>query len=347
MGNMFRCTLKSGGASGTGIPLIVTCSDDFAGETITATDGTTTLTAQCPSSSPYTVEFSLPNVGTWTASGVYGGTTYYSEPVTITPYETNLEGIPEGATVTPTDDIQTWLHCANIWNKSYTTLQEVLADGTSLTALIASNNAVDYMVRSTTWATDVCADSSAMTKIGANDYCAESLLADSSWRNAIVNSTYFESVLTTKVPTMTSNTTPSGIASGDSKYASSSDYDAWHAFDNNFTVRGWLPANTTNQKVMYQFPSSVKIYKARIRIVRLNGTNSLSVKGYAIGSSDGSSWNNLSNEINSSTVNDFFDIPLNTYADYQHFGFKVTGGSAPSSSNMHGYKLQFYGRPTA
>jgi len=60
--------------------------------------------------------------------------------------------IPDGRTVEPTDDIQIWLNCANIWDKTYTTLAEVLADTDTLSALIASENAVDYMVRSTTWA---------------------------------------------------------------------------------------------------------------------------------------------------------------------------------------------------
>ncbi len=94
--------------------------------------------------------------------------------------------IPDGKTVTPTDDIQIWLHCANIWDKTYTTLAEVLADTDTLLALISSNNAVDYMVRSTSW--------------------------------AISN-----------VPTMTSNTTPSGecISSG----AYNTTFDNWKAFD--------------------------------------------------------------------------------------------------------------------
>ena len=63
--------------------------------------------------------------------------------------------IPDGRTVLPTDDIQIWLHCANIWNKAYTTLAEVLADTDTLSALINSENAVDYMVRSTTWAASI------------------------------------------------------------------------------------------------------------------------------------------------------------------------------------------------
>jgi hypothetical protein len=67
-------------------------------------------------------------------------------------YQIFGQQIPDGRTITPTDDIQIWLHCANIWNKAYTTLAEVLADTTTLAKLIASNNAIDYLVRSTTWA---------------------------------------------------------------------------------------------------------------------------------------------------------------------------------------------------
>lgn len=69
-------------ASGGGPALIVTCSSAFAGATISCTDGTTTLTDVCPSSSPYEVTFNLPNVGTWTVSGTISGTTY-SESVLV------------------------------------------------------------------------------------------------------------------------------------------------------------------------------------------------------------------------------------------------------------------------
>ena len=54
--------------------------------------------------------------------------------------------VPEGSTVTPTDDIQTWLACASITDKTYTTLNEVLADSTTLLALMSNNNAADYLL---------------------------------------------------------------------------------------------------------------------------------------------------------------------------------------------------------
>ena len=99
MANMFRCTLASGGGA---IVLTVTSDADFAGLTITATDGTTTLTQICPSTSPYTVEFKIPNGGTWTISS---GTA--STSVTI-PSSAELHDIPNGSTVTPINNIQIW-----------------------------------------------------------------------------------------------------------------------------------------------------------------------------------------------------------------------------------------------
>lgn len=68
----FHC-LIGGGSSGGGYELTVTCDADFAGTTITATDGVTTLTQTCPSASPYEVVFAIPNGGEWTISGNVGG----------------------------------------------------------------------------------------------------------------------------------------------------------------------------------------------------------------------------------------------------------------------------------
>ena len=70
----FHC-LIGGGSSGGGYELTVTCDADFAGTTITCTDGVTTLTKTCPSASPYEVVFEIPNGGDWTISGVVDGHT--------------------------------------------------------------------------------------------------------------------------------------------------------------------------------------------------------------------------------------------------------------------------------
>lgn len=56
--------------------------------------------------------------------------------------------VPDGKTVTPINDIPTWLSCAGLNNTGYTTLSEVLNDTGVLSTLMSTNNAVDYMVRS-------------------------------------------------------------------------------------------------------------------------------------------------------------------------------------------------------
>ena len=136
--------------------IVLTYADDFKGVNITCTKNETVITKKAPTSN--NVMYFYPNdIGTWTISGEIqsGGT--FSVVATVESLSTQvyveLLTTPEGSTVTPTDDIQTWLACANIKDKSYTTLAEVLADTETYETLLADSNACDYMTRSTTWAT--------------------------------------------------------------------------------------------------------------------------------------------------------------------------------------------------
>lgn len=80
-----------GFTASAGATLEVTCDQDFAGLTITATDGTTTLSKDCPSSSPYIVEFDIPNEGTWTVSGIIDGITFSTQIAVTIDYAAELE----------------------------------------------------------------------------------------------------------------------------------------------------------------------------------------------------------------------------------------------------------------
>lgn len=248
--------------------------------------------------------------------------------------------IPDGRTVLPTDDIQIWLNCANIWDKDYITLAEVLADTDTLSALIASSNAVDYMVRSTTWATIICTDSTAMSYIGLNNYCANTLLADSTWKTAIYQSEYKGSVLNITVPKMTSNTTPSGTCAGTSISSSGNDY--WKAF-NSSEALGWQPSGSDTfgvAKVYYHFTSKNLPCYAHLKWIRSGATYSITVK--VIGSNDGATWT----EISPATVlyNDVdTDQILNAIIGYEYVGIVVTYSEIPITAG-DGFKCQFYGR---
>lgn len=341
MPNMFKSVLAAG--NGDGADLIVTCTQNFAGSTITLTNGVKTYTQVCPLSSPYEVTFESVATGVWTVSGIAQGQTF-STSVTITDFEALLADIPEGSTVTPTDDIQIWLHCANIWNKTYTTISQVLADSSTLQALIASNNAADYMARSTTWATDVCADSTAMSLIGLDDYCAETLLADPVWLASICNSAYLENVFNVKVPAMTSATTPSGVVSASSTQGG---FDAYKAFDGSVST-SWISSQGSGSRyVQYQFPNSVKINCVKYLINNRYGTQ-LAVNVTISASDNGTDWDELLTENETSTsIREWQSHPIQSNTPYKYYRLTLSGPTYRTSDNYYYgncIELQFYGR---
>ncbi len=169
--------------------------------------------------------------------------------------------IPDGKTVTPTDDITIWLECADIKNTGYTTVSEVIADAGVLTSVLTNDNANDYLARSTTFASTITADNLAMTTIGQNNYAANVLLSVEDWVTAFYESSYRDIVLNVKIPIMTSNTTPSGICSGTSVYGNGADF--YKAVDNSATASefdAWISAYSTSEKYwQYKFPDAVRI----------------------------------------------------------------------------------------
>lgn len=391
--------------------------------------------------------------------------------------------IPDGRTVEPTDDIQIWLHCANIWDKAYTTLAEVLADTDTLSALIASNNAVDYMVRSVSWANDtsvptmtsnttpsgeviflaehsdykgykafdgnnssfwntgsptlptwlgydfqtkkriesvyvqfasyntsatvkvqgsddkitwndeseetvvtsttattipadgyyryhrlyissqtktstnsgcittlqfsysgLASNATAMTYIGQNNYAANTLLADATWCKAICNSTYFESVLNVKVPTMTDYTVPSGEVIQSGYRTDLADSKGWYAFGNQMASRGWFSQNTGSLEYYlgYRFGRPVKVVMLVISPHSSpNTTSYLYGDNYLQGSNDNfSTYENIGFVSSTASYTNLTKIMPN---DGFYEGYRIVG-TRPSNDNSNIRQLQFYGR---
>lgn len=99
--------------------------------------------------------FSVHSVGTYHVSATDSLSEIYEADVDVTEettYIVEFAGGIDGSTVEPTDDIATWLKCANIEDPSVTTLSDVLANRSLFETLIANSNACNYMARSTTWA---------------------------------------------------------------------------------------------------------------------------------------------------------------------------------------------------
>ena len=331
-------------SQGGGSQYVILAKGAYEGQTVTATKGSniksgiiTSGVARIPVDEGGVWTLTLSSGETWNTPNM----TYYGE------YEVAL--VLNGSTVTPTDDVQTWLHCTNL-NKSYTTISQVLADTNTLSALISDNNASDYLARSTTWASDVCSNDSAMTYIGLNDYCANKLLADSTWLDTICNSTYFEKVLNVKVPEMTSNTTPVGYKVTQSS-AYSSEFDGYMAFDIS-DDSGWLPSNDDtfgNANLTIELPNDVVVKK-----IELWGSVAIEQQDYGYFSvygidSDGvphllSDLNNVSFCLYSKQK-----YPYKTSNNIPYKKFKVVyiSNTINSLTKGNGINIQLYGREGA
>ena len=250
--------------------------------------------------------------------------------------------IPEGSTVLPVGDAYTWQLCAAIKNPQYTTINEILADATTLAHCIGSANATDYLVRSTTFASEICANATAMSLIGASNYASDTLLADSDWCEAICESQYFGSVLNDTVPAMTSATTPSGSVTA-SNYATGS--DPYKAFDGSASTIWNTQDSTTavTRTITYAFAGTCKAlvttFEARNSSDLPYSPSSVTVKG----SNDNSNWTtlatfNISNVSNKSIIS--------TPAAYKYYRCDCVA-KLYSGSNKYmcrAAEIQFYGR---
>ena len=258
----------------------------------------------------------------------------------------SFKDTPNGATVTPTDDVQTWLHCANVWDKTdLTTIDDVITDTATLNILISNNNASDYLARSTTWASDVCNNESAMTYIGLNDYCANKLLADDTWLTAICNSAYFEKVLNVKVPTMTSNTAPSGEVFGNGLL---NDGGYWQAFNPNKRC-GFSSTSASSVSVGYKFANPTKVAAFSIYNNPTNWSNGTGVKNAKLqGYKSNLGWIDLTDVLTFASGDNIKNIASDKIGTYEKYQLVITSNTSSFSAHSTNVeKLQFYGRQEA
>ncbi|MDP9675144.1 hypothetical protein J2W97_001127 [Paenibacillus jamilae] len=138
------------------------------------------------------------------------------------------------------------------------------------------------------------------------------------------------------IPTMTSNTTPSGIASASTEYGER--WKAWNAFDHLVDDYGWVAAsgNTTGW-LCYKFPSSIRI--TRYTITMRSGSHAESPNTWTFeGSSDGAAWSVLDTRSNisfSTNLSQSFDFTNSTLYSYYRINItKNNGGGLLRISEM-------------
>lgn len=253
-------SFKFASATGSGSNLIVTCSDQFAGKTITCTNGTKTYTRTCPSTSPYEVVFKGVAPGTWTVSGVVEGETY-SLQVVITDFD---------VTLTAGFDYKQWVTLGGLDPTDYASLSEVFADEVAVRRLMTIHASADYLIEKVTddvdTIDDFTANDIAMMWIGLRDYVCDGLTAITGVEAKFLASQYWERYLKDHVPTMTGNSSPYGTAS------------AYQVFDGSTSTT----ASGTDFSYKFTNPICVKKFECNVNDGTLQGSN------------DGSTWTTVS-----------------------------------------------------
>lgn len=321
------------------LPHLIVISE--TGSTVTATKGTTVITATETSTGHF--ECDLPEFGTWTIDAILGGddaqvslvvdtvkvytiddshfhgtvtvkypsgatcrlqsadetlyatgspytfTVHHAETYTITVtynqriYTDTVTFTTEGQSFSKTlptpsevdaNDINMWLFFGDV-SGSYSSLADILADSTALSTLMASTDAVDYLVRCKEWI-----------------------------NNGLV-------------PVMTSNTTPSGECFASTAQPST---PAYKAFDNDDSSY-WGATSRVNQYVGYKFTSSTVV--KYVKFVASYETM-MRVKNFKIqASNDNSTWTDLYTGVYPNTQGYKFSINLNNNTAYLYYRIYV------------------------
>lgn len=147
-----------------------------------------------------------------------------------------------------------------------------------------------------------------------------------------------------KIPKMTSNNTPSGIASASSELVTSSSYPAWKAFDKIDDTYPWASSGRTGW-LAYEFSSSVIIDKYTIVP---NFTLNQAPKNWTFeGSNDGVNWKVLDTQTNqvlwtSGVSNTYVFKNINAYKKYRINVTENNGNTYLSISELEMYETTLH-----
>lgn len=314
-------------ATGSGSSLIVTCSDQFAGKTITCTNGTKTYTRTCPSTSPYEVVFKGVAPGTWTVSGVVEGTTY-SQQVVITDFDVIL---------TAGFDYKQWVTLGGLDPTDYTDLEDVFADEVAVRRLMTIHASADYLIEKVTddvdEIDDFTANDTAMKWIGLRDYVCDGLTAITGVKAKFMASQYWERYLKDHVPTMTSNTAPYGTAFADTLL--NSNYAIYYPFTGDSSKKWYSAQNKNAHWLGYEFVNPICVKRFTVGIDWSFGSFVIQ------GSNDGTTYTDISQSYTPSTGDTITDtLDNDTYYKYLRIYVPANNSGIYFGINL----LQFYGR---
>jgi hypothetical protein len=155
--------------------------------------------------------------------------------------------------------------------------------------------------------------------------------------NNVARQVYEYVIVPVSIPTMTSNTLPSGVASASNVYQESNTYQAFRAFDKN-TGTYWSSKiwNTSHDmRVTYDFGFLVRPNEVYVK----NGSENSSAfrKFYIEGSADNAAWDILVDQSSNTTAVDT-TYPVTTANNYRYFRYRC---AVTSSSTGNGRVLVY------
>ena len=143
----------------------------------------------------------------------------------------------------------------------------------------------------------------------------------------------------TEIPVMSSNTTPSGVASSSSM---SDGFPAYQAFTG-LSSNGWKPGSDTlgNAYVQYEFANP--IVPSKISVANIKSANDLTFTYKVIASADLQTWDTLIESIKTTAMGVFFDTEVSTTKSYKYFRLVILATSGANVYSGNGHKMQIYG----
>lgn len=327
----FMCTAVGGGIGNT---VVITCDADFAGAAVTLSDGTTTKTNNCPSSSPYEIIFYGIEEGTWTVSATVEESTY-SETF-IVQYNNIF--------LSTSYNWRTWVSRGGLDPDDYEDLDDVFDDEPAVRRLMLIHNSADYLVAAVIgdidFIDDFCANDTAMKWIGLSDYLCDKLIAIPNVESKFLASTYYTRYLKDHIPYATGlySRIPYGDVEGCTMPAG---YYLYNIFDGSITT--WY-TNAATVYVTYKFPAPTMCKKFEMYINRDSNPSGRVLNIY--GSNDNSTFTSIGSlTITKGVAPQMLYTDLNNDTYYLYYKIQLNGRMYDSNGvNWRFGKAQFYGR---
>lgn len=326
-----------GGISIEPYTVIVSLDENFEGQPVTLTQGTEIMRKTCPMTSPYVVEFKPMNDGVWVASS----TTKYGKVVSVDT-EPLLEWGTYNVTLKSSFNFREWLNRGRV-KKTFTSLDDVLADQPTVRQLMTVHDSVDYLVTSLSNFADTAEkilDNDICAKwINLRDYALDMLYANANVK-AVMDSVdkygYGEWALIGQVPKMTSNTAPSGEVIGN--MFENSDRPMWKVFDGDDST---LCEGQIEQEswIGYKFTKPIKVEK--IFLAKKISSDQQAVKKALVQySDDGNTWNGTTE-----VTYELSDMASGKYSEVTDTGYHLYWRIKPTEQSTNSFgisNLQFY-----